>query len=140
MFVQLDFSRSRPRRWRRLLPLALAALLLALPRLAALVPAAVALADRAIGAHYTARLDTLQRENFALHRRLAESADALAENRALRQLVNSGRTVSGAVPARVTTRRADGFTLACPGAATGQSVLDAGGRYAGSVTAVEGDC
>lgn len=67
MFVQLDFSRSRPRRWRRLLPLALAALLLALPRLAALVPAAVALADRAIGAHYTARLDTLQRENFALH-------------------------------------------------------------------------
>lgn len=140
MFVQLDFSRSRPRRWRRFLPLALAALLLALPRLAALVPAAVALADRAIGAHYTARLDTLQQENFALHRRLAESADALAENRALRQLVNSGRTVSGAVPARVTTRRADGFTLACPGAATGQSVLDAGGRYAGSVTAVEGDC
>ena len=61
MFVQLEFSRSRPRRWRRLLPLALAALLLALPRLAALVPAAVALADRAIGAHYTARLDTLQR-------------------------------------------------------------------------------
>ena len=64
MFVQLDFSRSRPRRWRRLLPLALTALLLALPRLAALVPAAVALADRAIGAHYTARLDTLQQEKF----------------------------------------------------------------------------
>ena len=106
----------------------------------ALVPAAVAPADRAIGAHYTARLDTLQQEKFCPAPASCRISRCFAENRALRQLVNSGRTVSGAVPARVTTRRADGFTLACPGAATGQSVLDAGGRYAGSVTAVEGDC
>ena len=93
MFVQLDLSRSRRRRRWWLLPLVPAALWLCLPRLAAVLPAAAARADRVIGARYTARLDALQQENFALHQRLAASADAVAENEALRSLLGSGRTV-----------------------------------------------
>ncbi len=139
MFVQLDLSRSRRRRRGWLVPLALAVLVLALPRLAAAVPAAAAYVDRVIAAHYATRLDALQEENFALHRQLAQTADALAENDALRRLVGSGRAVSGAIPARVVSRRVNGFTLACPGAAPGDAVLDASGRYAGAVTATDGD-
>ena len=115
MFVQLDFSCRRRRRWRWAVPLVLAALLLALPQLAALRPAALARVDRVVGRHYMTRLDALQQENFTLHQQLAQSADALAENAALRQLVGCGR------------------------AASGNAVLDAGGRYAGVVTRTDGD-
>ena len=73
-----------------------------------------------------------------MHQQLAQFADAAAENAALRALVGSGRSVSGVTPARVVTRGANGFTLACPDAAVGAAVLDAGGRYAGAVTAVDG--
>ena len=112
---------------------------LAGPYLAALWPAAVLRADRALGAHYTAQLDALQQENFALHQRLAQSADALTENAALRSLVGSGRSAGRAIPARVLARTPGGLTLACPGAAAGAAVLDDQGRYAGCVAAVDGD-
>ena len=126
MFVQLDLSCRRRRRWRWAVPLALAALLLALPQLAALRPAALARVDRVVGRHYMTRLDALQQENFTLHQQLAQSADALAENAALRQLVGCGRGITGVTPARVV-------------AAQGNAVLDAGGRYAGIVTRTDGD-
>ena len=51
-----------------------------------------------------ARLDALQQENFALHQRLAASADAVAENEALRSLLGSGRAVGCVTPARVLAR------------------------------------
>ena len=104
MFVQLDLSRSRRRRRWWLLPLVPAVLWFCLPRLAAALPAAAARADRVIGARHTARLDALQQENFALHQRLATSADAVAENEALRSLLGSGRAVGCVTPARVLTR------------------------------------
>ena len=104
MFVQLDLSRSRRRRRWWLLPLVPAVLWFCLPRLAAALPAAAARADRVIGARYTARLDALQQENFALHQRLAASADAVAENEALRSLLGSGRAVGCVTPARVLAR------------------------------------
>ena len=109
MFVQLDLSCRRRRRWRWAVPLVLAALLLALPQLAALRPAALARVDR------------------------------VAENAALRQLVGCGRGITGVTPARVVARGIGGFTLACPDAAPGNAVLDAGGRYAGVVTRTDGD-
>ena len=139
MFVQLDLSCRRRRRWRWAVPLVLAALLLALPQLAALWPAALARVDRVVGRHYMTRLDALQQENFTLHQQLAQSADALAENAALRQLVGCGRGITGVIPARVVARGVGGFTLACPDAAPGNAVLDTGGRYAGVVTRTDGD-
>ena len=139
MFVQLDLSCRRRRRWRWAVPLVLAALLLALPQLAALRPAALARVDRVVGRHYMTRLDALQQENFTLHQQLAQSADALAENAALRQLVGCGRGITGVTPARVVARGVGGVTLACPDAAPGNAVLDAGGRYAGIVTRTDGD-
>lgn len=139
MFVQLDLSCRRRRRWRWAVPLVLAALLLALPQLAALRPAALARVDRVVGRHYMTRLDALQQENFTLHQQLAQSADALTENAALRQLVGCGRDITGVTLARVVARGVGGFTLACPDAAPGNAVLDAGGRYAGVVTRTDGD-
>ena len=139
MFVQLDLSCRRRRRWRWAVPLVLAALLLALPQLAALRPAALARVDRVVGRHYMIRLDALQQENFTLHQQLAQSADALAENAALRQLVGCGRGITGVTPARVVARGVGGFTLACPDTAPGNAVLDAGGRYAGVVTRTDRD-
>ena len=139
MLMQLDLSghRRRSRWW--LVPV-LAALLLILPRLAVLPPAAARWAEGFFGAHYAAQLETLRQENFALHRLLAQSADAQAENEALRQLVGCGRSVTGVTPARVMARTAGGFILACPDAAPGDAVLDAAGRYAGTVTTADGDC
>ena len=104
MFVQLDLSRSRRRRRWWLLPLVPAVLWFCLPRLAAVLPAAAARADRVIGVRYTARLDDLQQENFALHQRLAASADAVAAHEALRSLLGSGRAVGCVTPARVLAR------------------------------------
>lgn len=137
--MQLDLSGHRRRRQWWLVPV-LAALLLALPRLAVLPPAAARWAEGFFGTHYAAQLETLRKENFALHRLLAQSADARAENDALRQLVGCGRSVTGVTPARVTARTVNGFTLACPDAAPGDAVLDAAGRYAGTVTATDGGC
>ena len=91
MFVQLDLSYSRRRRRWWLLPLVLAAVLLAGPWLAAVVPGTAASIGRFVGARYTAQIDALQAENFTLHQQLARSADALAENDALRRLAGCGR-------------------------------------------------
>ena len=137
--MQLDLSaRRRRRRW-WLVPLAAVLLWAGLPRLAALWPAASAALSRAVGAHYTAQLDALQKENFTLHQRLAQSADALAENAALRQLAGCGRVSSAVMPARVIALTSDGLTLACTDAAVGAAVLDADGQWAGTVSAVGTD-
>ena len=64
----------------------------------------------------------------------------LAENEALRSLRGSGRAGGCVTPARVLSRTPGGLTLACPDAAPGAAVLDAGGRYAGTVTSSDGDC
>ena len=119
MFVQLDFSCRRRRRWRWAVPLVLAALLLALPQLAALRPAALARVDRVVGRHYMTRLDALQQENFTLHQQLAQSAAALAENAALRQLVGCGRASPASPPARVVARGVGGFHAGLPGRRAG---------------------
>lgn len=119
MFVQLDLSHSRRRRRWWLLPLVLAAVLLAGPWLAAVVPGTAASIGRFVGARYTAQIDALQAENFTLHQQLARSADALAENDALRRLVGCGRVSAAVAPARVLARGVGGFTLACPGAVSG---------------------
>lgn len=66
------------------------------------------------------RLDALQQENFTLHQQLAQSADALAENAALRQLVGCGRGITGVTPARVVARGVGGFTLGLPGRRAGE--------------------
>lgn len=47
---------------------------------------------------------------------------------------------AGVTPARVLARTPGGLTLACPDAAPGAAVLDAGGRYAGTVTSSDGNC
>ena len=141
----LDLARPRHgRRVRRvLLALALcAALAAALPRLAAAVPAGLGRLYAAVGdwcaPHYTARLEELQRQNAALHARLAQAGDALAENEALRALTGSARAEGAWQPAAVTARFADGVTLACAGA-EGAAVLDAQGRYAGRVVRDNGN-
>ena len=54
-----------------------------------------------------------------------------------RQVPTEG--ITGVTPARVVARGVGGFTLACPDAAQGNAVLDAGGRYAGIVTRTDGD-
>ena len=73
-------------------------------------------------------------------RGLEEQARQLEEeNAALRRLVGCGRGITGVTPARVVARGVGGFTLACPDAAPGNAVLDAGGRYAGVVTRTDGD-
>lgn len=137
--MQLDLSARRRRcRW-WLVPLAAVLLWAGLPRLAALWPAASAALSRVVGAHYTAQLDALQKENFTLHQRLAQSADALAENASLRQLAGCRRTVSAVTPARVIARTPDGLTLACADTTVGAAVLDPSGRWAGTVSAVEAD-
>ena len=58
----------------------------------------------------------------------------------MRSLLGSGRAVGCVTPARVLARTPGGLTLACPDAAPGAAVLDAGGRYAGTVTSSDGHC
>ena len=58
----------------------------------------------------------------------------------LRSLLGSGRAVGCVTPARVLARTPGGLTLACPDASPGAAVLDAGGRYAGTVTSSDGNC
>lgn len=129
---------GRPRRHRRWwIPVVLVLLLVAAgPRLAAALPAAVSGLDHALARYilpdYEARLTRLQQENADLHARLAQTADALAENQALRQLLDCGRVTGSWQPARVVARSVGKITLACS-AAAGTPLLDAGGRYAGRV-------
>ena len=118
----LDLARPR-RRWRRLLALPLLlALWLALPRLAAAAPAGLA----------------RMQQNAALHEQLARSADALAENEALRSLVGAGLPAGRWQPARVVARRGGALTLACT-AGAGAPLLDPQGRYAGRVVRCYGN-
>lgn len=137
---ELNFAPRRRRRfW--LLPLAAALLWWGIPRAAVILPTALHRADTALAEHfapgYSARLDALLTENLSLHRRLAQYADAAAENDALRQLVGCSRVTAPVTPARLLARGPCSLTLACPDAAVGDAVLDASGRYLGCVTAVE---
>lgn len=138
----LDLARPR-RRWRRLLALPLLlALWLALPRLAAAAPAGLARMQGALGdlllPRYTAELADLRQQNAALHEQLARSADALAENEALRSLVGAGLPTGRWQPARVVARRGGALTLACT-AGAGAPLLDPQGRYAGRVVRCYGN-
>ena len=94
-----------------------------------------ALAD-ALRPGYTARLDALQDELFALRRTLASQAGLAAENTALRSLLGSEPRPAGRwQPAAVAARALDGrLTLAAPqDLPVGAAVLDAEGRWFGAV-------
>lgn len=138
----LDLSRPR-RRWRRVVGIAAAVLLLgSLPWLAAACPAGLHALDRVLAAHmapwYEARLTGLTEQNAALHRQLARAGDALTENEALRSLLDSQRVAGSWQPARVVARYPDGVRLTCT-ASEGAAVVDPQGRYAGRVVECCGD-
>lgn len=85
---------------------------------------------------FTARLDALQAENFALHTQLAAALPLQAENQALRTLLHSERAAPGGwLAGRVIARGPDTLTLYCADGAPlpGAAVVDARGRYAGCV-------
>lgn len=135
---------ARPRKRRKWFLAVAVVLLLAgtLPRLAALVPAGATglhrwLADQLVPG-YTKELEKLEAQNAALHSQLALAADALAENEALRSLLNCGRTTGSWHPARVVKRYGNGVTLAWD-APAGAPVIDPYGRYAGQVASQSGD-
>lgn len=141
----LELARPKPRRkgWKILVAALLAAALAGgFPRLAAVLPAGTAWLDGALGRwfvpQYTERLENLQQQNAALHQQLAQAEIALAENDALRSLLDCGRVTGGWQPARVTVRQTDGVTLNCS-APAGTPVMDPLGRYAGRVTADNGN-
>lgn len=139
----LELARPRRHKARWLLPALLAAVLWwGAPRLAAALPAGLEHADTALAEYfvpqYTQRLETLQRQNAELHDLLAQTDTALAENQALRSLLDCGRATGSWQPARVVLRHTNGVTLACQSAA-GASVIDPLGRWAGRVTAVNED-
>lgn len=129
-------------RWWWLLPLLAAALWWGLPRLAAAFPDILRRADTALGGYfvpqYTRRLEDLQQQNAELHDRLALAENALAENEALRNLLDCGRAAGSWQPARVVQRYHRGVTLACR-ADTGAAITDPLGRWAGRVTEVHDD-
>ena len=146
MRESLVLWRGRRRRRRRLaagLAGVLLAGLLALRWLGPLQAAAGALgakADRALAdalrPGYTARLDALQDELFALRRTLASQAGLAAENTALRSLLGSEPRPAGRwQPAAVAALALDGrLTLAAPqDLPVGAAVLDAEGRWFGAV-------
>lgn len=129
---------ARPRHHRRW-PLVVAGLALLVglwPRLAAAIPAVAEGMNRMLGdrllSGYTERLAALEQQNASLHEQVARAEEALAENKALRSLLGSGRAQGDWQPARVVARYPDGVTLARV-AEEGTAVLDAGGRYAGRV-------
>lgn len=143
----LELARPQRRKIHRwwLVPLAAAVLWWGLPRLGAALPAGLNRADRMLAEHfvphYTERLTGLQQQNAGLHARLAQAENALAENEALRSLLDCRRVTGSWQPARVVQRHPQGVTLACR-AVTGASVADPLGRWAGQVTAVyqDGTC
>lgn len=141
----LELARPRPhRRWWKWLAAAVlaAALLWGGPRLAAALPAGAVWLDETLGrwfvSQYQGRLEALQQQNAALHRQLAAAEAVLAENEALRSLLDCNRVTGRWQPARAIVRQADSVTLNCA-AEAGAPVVDPLGRYAGRVIADNGN-
>lgn len=138
---------ARPRRYKRVRLAVLAAagifaLWWGLPRLAAALPAGRQTFRQALGnwlsPRYTEELTTLQQQNASLHQQLALAETALAENEAMRRRLGCQRSEGSWQPARVVAHYADSILLACDGWESAP-VTDSLGRYAGRVTAVNGD-
>lgn len=131
------------RRWRWAVGIIAALLLLgSTPWLAAAFPAGWGYLDRLLASHvaprYEERLAELTEQNAALHHQLATAETALAENEALRSLLDSQRVTGRWLPARVVTRQPNGVTLGCA-AAVGAAVVDPQGRYVGRVVESRSD-
>lgn len=125
------------RRWRWGVGIVAVLLLLgSVPWLAAAFPAGWSYLDRLLASHvaprYEERLADLTEQNAALHHQLATAEAALAENEALRRLLDSQRVTGSWQPARVVARQPNSATLACT-AEEGAAVVDPQGRYVGRV-------
>ena len=122
----LDLARPAPRRRHKTLR-QLCALLLGLAGLALLSMAVWGAAlprrlDDALAQHYAAQMSVMQRELFALRRRLAEHEPDAEENAALRNFLQSRQTDGERWDSVWTaTRWPGGFLLAQPGQAGGRS-------------------
>ena len=131
----LDLARPAPRRRHKTLR-QLCALLLGLAGLALLSMAVWGAAlprrlDDALAQHYAAQMSVMQRELFALRRRLAEHEPDAEENAALRDFLQSRQTDGERWdPVWTAARWPGGFLLAQPVQA-GAAVLDRSGRFAG---------
>ena len=131
----LDLARPAPRRRHKTLR-QLCALLLGLAGLALLSMAVWGAAlprrlDDALAQHYAAQMSVMQRELFALRRRLAEHEPDAEENAALRNFLQSRQTDGERWdPVWTAARWPGGFLLAQPVQA-GAAVLDRSGRFAG---------
>lgn len=136
----LDLARPAPRRRHKTLR-QLCALLLGLAGLALLSMAVWGAAlprrlDDALAQHYAAQMSVMQRELFALHRRLAEHEPDAEENAAMRNFLQSRQTDGERWdPVWTAARWPGGFLLAQPVQA-GAAVLDRSG--AGAVPALVG--
>lgn len=87
--------------------------------------------DDALAQHYAAQMSVMQRELFALRRRLAEHEPDAEENAALRNFLQSRQTDGERWdPVWTAARWPGGFLLAQPVQA-GAAVLDRSGRFAG---------
>ena len=128
----LDLARPAPRRRHKTLR-QLCALLLGLAGLALLSMAVWGAAlprrlDNALAQHYAAQMSVMQRELFALRRRLAEHEPDAEENAALRNFLQSRQTDGERWdPVWTAARWPGGFLLAQPVQA-GAAVLDRSGR------------
>ena len=124
----LDLARPAPRRRHKTLR-QLCALLLGLAGLALLSMAVWGAAlprrlDNALAQHYAAQMSVMQRELFALRRRLAEHEPDAEENAALRNFLQSRQTDGERWdPVWTAARWPGGFLLAQPVQA-GAAVLD----------------
>ena len=131
----LDLARPAPRRRNKTLR-RLCALLLGLAGLALLSMAVWGAAlprrlDDALAQHYAAQMSVMQRELFALRRRLAEHEPDAEENAALRNFLQSRQTDGERWdPVWTAARWPGGFLLVQPVQA-GATVLDRSGRFAG---------
>lgn len=125
----LDLARPAPRRRHKMLR-QLCALLLGLAGFALLSMAVWGAAlprrlDDALAQHYAAQMSVMQRELFALRRRLAEHEPDAEENAALRNFLQSRQTDGERWnPVWTAARWPGGFLLAQPVQA-GAAVLDA---------------
>ena len=87
--------------------------------------------DDALAQHYAAQMSVMQRELFALRRRLAEHEPDAEENAALRSFLQSRQTDGERwEPVWTAARWPGGFLLAQP-VQVGAAVLDRSGRFAG---------
>lgn len=130
----LDLARPAPRRRHKTLR-QLCALLglagLALLNMAVWGAALPRRLDDALAQHYAAQMSVMQRELFALRRRLAEHEPDAEENAALRNFLQSRQTDGERWdPVWTAARWPGGFLLAQPVQA-GAAVLDRSGRFAG---------